>query len=309
MRRVPVAAVLAAEALALAAALLLVADFRAHRQSELLGGVNIWGYRGPVVPQKGADEIRIAVQGGDLAFGWGVAASETLAPNLRMHAAVALDRSGRARHRVTAVNLGAMGLPPSGYAAHLERHRDLRPDVICVYADPARAGHGTSVLPRGDSAISAATGYVPMLPLVLVDKGRSMHSAAVEQAGRLLESIDRTMYGLLFDRGRVRQDASYTDAIEAAVRAALGIASGVVVVAPPYSGTDEDATSHSALVAMVGSTFHDDPRVRFVDLAAIPELTAGSIRLDGVNFSAGGHARVAQHVAPAVIDLVQARVQ
>jgi hypothetical protein len=74
---------LAIEAVALACLLTLALDMRAHNRVERLGGVNIWGYRGPVMQQKAANEIRIATVGGDLAFGWGVAASETLVYGVR----------------------------------------------------------------------------------------------------------------------------------------------------------------------------------------------------------------------------------
>jgi lysophospholipase L1-like esterase len=38
----------------------------------------------------------------------------------------------------------------------------------------------------------------------------------------------------------------------------------------------------------------------------VPELAAADLRLDGVNFSTAGHAKVAEHVAPAVLDLIEA---
>jgi len=62
--------VLVSQALAVAVTLAVVADMTAHRHTELLGGVNIWGYRGPVMSRKASNELRIATVGGDLAFGW-----------------------------------------------------------------------------------------------------------------------------------------------------------------------------------------------------------------------------------------------
>lgn len=257
--------------------------------------------------QKAPNEIRIAVVGGDLAFGWGVAASETLAPNLRQQSALVVERSSRPVRRVTAVNLGAIGLPPRGYATRLEHYRYLQPDVACVYVDPPRAASGRAVLPQEDSVVFAATGYVPMLPLVLVDKGKSMRSPTIERAGRLLQSLDSVMYNALFSR-RPPENASDPDAIEQTVRAALRIARGVVIIAPPYANDGGDVLPHLALVAMVTSKFHDEPRVRFVDLGDVSELADDGLRLDGFNFSAGGHAKVAEQVAPAVLELIQAHI-
>ena len=89
------------EAIVLACLLTLALDMRAHNRVERLGGVNIWGYRGPVMQQKASNEIRIATIGGDLAFGWGVAASETLVYGIRQFVALALDVRGSQLRRST----------------------------------------------------------------------------------------------------------------------------------------------------------------------------------------------------------------
>ena len=49
--------VLVSQALAVAVTLAVVADMTAHRHTELLGGVNIWGYRGPVISRKAFNEL------------------------------------------------------------------------------------------------------------------------------------------------------------------------------------------------------------------------------------------------------------
>src|SRR5207249_4908315 len=78
-----IAAALVIEMVVIAALWTIALDLLAHKRVERLGGVNLWGYRGPVMPHRRPNEIRIAVVGGDVAFGWGVAASETLAPTVR----------------------------------------------------------------------------------------------------------------------------------------------------------------------------------------------------------------------------------
>jgi len=47
-------ALLVMEAVAIAGLLTLALDMRAHNRVERLGGVNIWGYRGPVMRRKAA---------------------------------------------------------------------------------------------------------------------------------------------------------------------------------------------------------------------------------------------------------------
>src|SRR6478736_1227061 len=55
-----------------AAAVLLAADIRLHHRLERSAGVNIWGYRGPIVRAKQRGEHRLVVLGGSTAFGYGV---------------------------------------------------------------------------------------------------------------------------------------------------------------------------------------------------------------------------------------------
>ena len=69
---------------------------------------------------------------------------------------------------------------------------------------------------------------------------------------------------------------------------------GVVVVLPPDDGADV----RGAVVA--------DARVRVVDLGDVPALSGDDLRLDRFHFSAGGHSRAADAIAPAVLQLVHA---
>src|SRR4029079_6511093 len=131
-----VIAALAVETVMLAFLLTIAADQIAHSHVEKLGGVNIWGYRGPVLHQKKANEGRIVVTGGDLAFGWGVAASEAMAPSVRELVSRRVDRPVQPDCLVTGVTAAAQGLAPAGYASWIDRSADLRPDVICIVVDP-----------------------------------------------------------------------------------------------------------------------------------------------------------------------------
>lgn len=291
------------ESLVIAVLLTVVADQVAHTRVERLGGVNVWGYRGPVLHQKQANEIRIAVVGGDLAFGWGVAASETLAPSVRDDVSRAVAASRRRQSAVTAVTLGALGLAPSEYASWIDRYASLRPDVICIVADPS--GHrlaNSPFLPARRSAAFRAFGYSTILPLVLEEKGTLRHSVPARLAGGGLTYTD----GLFHVREAntvVPADApSYLGALETAIRAGVHASiAGVVVVAAP--DTAADSLDRRGVRDLVASTFSAAP-VRFVDLGDDPAMHAEVLRLDGFNFSTAGHAAAARDVAPAAIDLL-----
>jgi hypothetical protein len=294
------AAVLAAEALVFAGLFTLGLDMFAHRRVEQLGGVNTWGYRGPVMHQKRPDEIRVAVVGGDLAFGWGVAASETLAPGIRQIVSVQMDQPGGPLTHVTAVNLGAMGLSVAGYPAWIAHFGYLKPDVVCIVMDPERhSGSAARWLPDRRSALFTRFGYAPILPLVLQEKGAVMHSGAVQSVGVALDRVDQ----MLMSRATT-PSAGYAESLARTVRAADAVASaGVVVVMPPRMGSEGGDRAPRAVASGVPG---QDMRVRTIHLEDDEPLNGADLRLDGFNFSAGGHARAARDVAPAVIALLQA---
>ena len=284
------AAALGVEMMLLAAVGLVALDIRAHKRVESLGGVNMWGYRGAVLHEKQPNELRIAVVGGDLAFGWGVAADETMAAYLRRLVILDLDRARGATRLVTAVNLGAQGLAPAEYASWVEHFAYLQPDVICVVPDPGRHPlREGRFLPDRHSAAFAAFGYSPILPLVLLERGALSHSIAIRAVGQLLARADVSVPSETRPRGAAREF------IPAAVAAAARVAPlGVVVVMPP--GADADA--RAAIVA--------DARVRIVDLGDVPALQGDDVRLDHFHLSAGGHSRAADAIAPAVLQMVHA---
>jgi hypothetical protein len=284
-----VAAMLGAEIVLLAAIGLVALDIRAHKRVESLGGVNVWGYRGTVLPEKRPNEIRIAVAGGDLAFGWGVAADETLAAYLRRLVIVNLDRAGGANRVVTAVNLGAQGLALAEYSAWLERFAYLEPDVICLLPDPGRHVLRTGrFLPDRHSLAFSTFGYSPILPLVLQERGAISHSVVTSAAGHLLARADLLVRYDPPARADVRQQLR--SAVAAAVRMAP---MGVVVVMPP----DDDADLRGAILS---------DNVRVVDLGGVPALRSDDLHLDHFHLSAGGHSRAADAIAPAVLQLVHA---
>ena len=292
---------LAIEAVLLVTLLTTAADQIVHTHVEKLGGVNIWGYRGSVLHQKQGNELRIAVTGGDLAFGWGVAASETLAPSVRDLVKVRVDPPGRGGPFVTAVTTGARGLAPAAYATWIDHYAFLRPDVVCLVPDPIGHVLGDSpFLPDRRSAAFAAFGYSPILPLVLQEKGRFAHSALLRLAGNMLAAADAAVGMRMNHAGDAITDgADYVASIDAAVRAGQrSSTAGVVVVLSP-------ANDNSSVKARLASTFAEE-RMRVVDLGDDPRMRDPGLRLDGFSFSTGGHAVAAENVAPAVLALLGA---
>ena len=283
------AASLAIEAIVFGSIGVIAADMRAHFRVQDLGGVNVWGYRGPVLNQRRPREIRIALLGGDLAYGWGVAAAETLPYFVRR--LVSLDVSHEEPPvAVTAVNLAARGLRAEEIPSWLDHFAYLQPDVVCVLPDAAsHATDAVRYLPDRSSPVFRAFGYSPILPLVVEEKATMHGSRAWGAVGTVLDRFGPASRlqsaGPMADRPR---------AIAAAVEAALRVArTGVVLILPP-----DDPPSTSGRLS--------DRRLRRIDLAANPALRDPSLRLDGYYFSVAGHSRAADVVAPAVLDLLHA---
>src|SRR5439155_1111380 len=169
-----------------------------------------------------------------------------------------LDRPGAPNRRFTAVNLGAMGLAADGYAARLERFGYLMPDVVCVLFDPP-GPRRRPWMPSDDSAVTAATGYVPLLPLVVEEKHRGRPIVAVAAA---FTRVDRQLFRLLYrprderDTPQDRVDA-YGSAAARAASAALDRHAAAVVVLPPCRH-ETDAQFHRSVpdVLLVAGLAH-----------------------------------------------------
>jgi hypothetical protein len=269
---------------------LVVLDMRAHHRVERLGGVNVWGYRGDVMGQKRPNEIRVAVVGGDLAYGWGVAAAETLAMYVRRRVSLYVSGSADRQRDVTAVNIAGRGLTPGEYASWIDRFAYLKIDVLCVVPDPPGHPPGDGrFLPDRRSRVFEATGYSPILPLVLREKAAVSRLALLRPVAAILEAAD------LQSAPSIDSAQPYESAIASAVGAGERAArAGVVVVWP----TDAAAAA--------GRLAPGDSRVQVVKLEEHPETRSADVLLDGYHWSAGGHSRAADAVTPAVTALLQA---
>lgn len=274
------------QVVAIGVLLVTALDIKAHTRVEHLGGVNVWGYRGPVMRQESANEIRIAMAGGDLAFGWGVAAGETMVGGVRQLVSIATDKPGHRSRPVTAVNIGAIGLRAEDYSGWIERFAYLHPDVLCLAVDPrSHVVADVSMLPDRTSPIFRAFGYAPILPLVVREKF-GWRSVTTRSTRPVADSPE-----------------AYVAAVDRALYAAVAAAPGVVLVLPPFPDGDS-AADHAALQAMVVSHFGRDARVRVVDLGDESDMYDEGLWLGNLVLSAAGHARAASHVAPAVLALV-----
>jgi hypothetical protein len=321
---------LAAQVVAIACALTVALDLREHGRVAALGGVNEWGYRGPVARQRQQNEIRVVVVGGTRAFGWGQPGS-ALVGEIRRVVMLTTDRPGAALRPVVAINLGRLGALPESYPETIAHYSYLRPDYICLYDDLGVSGGSPTWGTDGTSAIFRLTGYAPALPLVLYEKGMTWHfgdvqsgylpaaqrggarapvirrvaGAALQEIGRVLAAADRRLALMAGADGHAaeRGGVGYADAMLTAIDAARRRARGVVVVMSPAE-MPEQLANRNALDARLASLARAG-WLRVVDLGAQPRLaTDPAMRIDGWNYSSSGIALIADAVADALVSLV-----
>ena len=294
----------------LAALVAVAADLAAHKRVELLGGLNIRGYRGPVAHQRQPNELRVVFVGGTRAFGWGEPASGTTVAAVRFELSRVLDRPNRPLQPIVAINLGQLGASPDSYVPTLEHFSYLAPDYIVIFDDLGDSGPNRPFDPSG---IYMLTGYRPMLPLVLQEKGRVTSSrlfgAALEYCGDALASLDRGLARVAGARARadigsatLSPDA-YASSMMEALAAAHARARGVVVALAPVD-TDAQRRDFEALDARLRQV-HDAPWLRVVSLSDESELYDPLLRLDGFSFGASATAVASQAIAPALLQLVR----
>ena len=321
---------LAIEMVAIAAALIVSLDLREHGRVAPLGGVNEWGYRGPVARQRQPNEVRIAIVGGTRAFGWGVPAS-ALPAELRRLIMLTTDRAGGDVRPIVVVNLGRMGALPGAYPEIIEHYAYLRPDFVCLYDDLGVQGGSPLTGTAHTSGIYQLTGYAPALPLVSREKGMALRfgdvqrgyasaasgpdssaslvqrvaGSALQSAGQALAGVDQALSSVVSRSQRSERRTTYVDEMMEAIESAHRHARGVVVVTSP-ADTVEQRVNSQALQPRLERLAGSESWLRRVNLGEDARLSSDAeLRLDGWNYSSAGVAAVAARIVPALLSLVQ----
>jgi hypothetical protein len=320
--------------------ILLAADIYLHHRVENLGGVNVWGYRGPTVPRKQPRERRVVVLGGSTAFGYGLPWNEAFPFYLEQQLNA---RAGR-RGFIRVINLGAPGQGAYGFRFDLDDYAYLHYDVAVLYE--GYNDLGASDLPeavpprtvqnrwlwRRQSPVFTLTGYLPVLPLVLREKAMALRAggdldaayrgrvtftpglalrttaAAMQQAADVADAVGQRL-GQLTARASETPPTldtttwtAYTTAVVDAVHAARARDSAVVVVTQPYA-SDTHVAQQRALEAALTTAFASDDRVRRVNLGRVLNIRDRNVAYDGLHLTARANAIVAAHLADPVLSV------
>ena len=282
--------VLAVQGVVLGGLLLLAADVYAHKRVEMVGGFNIWGYRGAVVKRRVPGDTRVLLLGGTRAYGYGAGANDTIAHALEWEMTVQTQR------RTTVIDAAQMGATASDYATMVDRHADLDPDVIVLYDDLGYA----ATRPRRSSVASAFNGYEPILPLVLEEKGmflRQRASVVSRSLGWVFQTIGRGLRNVESSEAPLNP-GDYAAHMIAAAERALPHAIVLIVVDPPQHAVQRQHLQELRdRLAERG-----DPRL---ELRELPEVANPSELLDGYSYGGAARGRVMRAILPELLALSQ----
>jgi hypothetical protein len=337
-----------------AALSLLGLDVYLHHRVQNLSGVNVWGYRGDVIPRKQPGEVRIVVLGGSTAFGYGLPPTDSFPAFLEQN--LNRERHGRPTFRVA--NLGAPGQGAFGFRFDLEDYAYMRYDLVILYEGyndlgpqdipddvphpydpntPARAPRAglNELLWRRQSPVFRATGYMPVLPLVLREKAMAMlaggdldaayrgrtvfrpglatraTATALMSAAAIADSVG-TQLGRLSahtaldhpvdDAQRWRR---YVENVTAAVAVARKRGAKALVVTQPYV-SDAHVRQQRALALAVAEQSAHDRGIAYVNLGTVVDLRDRRIAYDGLHLVAEGNQAVAARLVEPTLQLLDA---
>jgi len=336
----------AAMLLSLTACLLLIvgADLYLHQRAERSAGLNLWGYRGPLLGRKAPREVRLAFLGGSTMFGYGVSWDQAI-PALVEHelnAAVAPVRSA---------NLALNNEGAYSFLYTLQDYDYLEPDIVVLYEGyndlmGDEDGGNVSLL-RHESGVFRLTGYYPILPLALreramlfrygsletayaVERGappggavfqpgvasRSV-AAAIETANTVGKSVGRQLSRLSpempkdvanrSEAGCAPPWSMYCQSVFRAVQFALARGRHVAVASQPLATkirTQLHTDQQQAVIDMLGRRFAGDARVVHVDLRGAVDLYDAGLSFDEMHLTAAGNRMAAERMAQALKPVV-----
>jgi hypothetical protein len=284
--------ILAVQAAILSGLLLLAADLYAHKRVEMAGGVNIWGYRGAVVQRRVPGDLRVLFLGGTRAFGYGAGAGDTIGY------ALGWELTGRTRRPTTVIEAARIGATAPDYASQVDRFAFLEPDVVVLYDD---LGFDTA-RPRVSKVARAFSGYEPILPLVLEEKGHFLQredSPLRRSIGGVLQRVGRVLRDVESHKA-LPTEGEYANLMMAAAERALARAIVMIVVDPPVSGIQERRLE--ALRDRVAQ--RGDPRLKLLQLT---EVESASELIDGYSYGGAARGRVMRAMLPELLALSNVR--
>ena len=314
----------------------LAGDVYLHHRHEMNAGLNIWGYRGPVLDTKQDGEHRIAVVGGSTAFGYGVSWPDAIPAHLEQK----LNDVDPGGATYTAANLGYNNEGAYSYTYTLRDYAYLDYDLAILYTGyndvPGHSGDWNTEVYRHNSPVFTLTGYMPIFPVIFSEKammlrydgdleaayvgektvftpnpGDRFSATALETAVRVSKSLDRQLSRLTATKSRdssviptncVEDWQFYCQRMKLAVNQVLAEGKSVIVVTQPYI-SDGHVEQQSNLAAMLHRSYGGNGNVRYVNLGEVLSLDDLEFAWDGMHLTAVGNDVVAAGLVEPVLSM------
>jgi hypothetical protein len=313
----------------------LAVDVYLHHRHEMNAGLNIWGYRGPVLDDKQDGERRIAVVGGSTAFGYGVTWVDAI-PALLEQKLNDVSQSGT---KYIAANLAYNNEGAYSFKYTLRDYAYLDYDLAILYTgynDLSRSRDLNRQVFRHESPVFTLTGYMPIFPVIFSEKammlryggdleaayigektvftpdpGDRLSAAALETAVRVTKSLERQL-GRLTTTDPINSAATtatcaadwrlYCEQVTLAVDQILADGKRVLVVTQPYN-SDGHVEQQSNLIAMLNRSYWGNGNVRHINFGEILSLDDLEFAWDGMHLTAAGNDVVATGLVEPVLSM------
>ncbi|MGH9200936.1 MAG: hypothetical protein ACRD2A_06845 [Vicinamibacterales bacterium] len=317
-----------------------VADVYFHSRLKDQSGINVWGYRGEPLGRKQPSEQRMVMLGGSTVYGFGVRPDESVPAALERR----LNSTGATGRSFKVANLGAPGQGAYSFSYDLSDYAYLNYDVALLYEgyndlglnDVAQRVVPNYYLWHRESPIFTLTGYYPILPLVLREKGRALvqgedvnkadppgqvvfrPGVAAQVAAGVLSAAATVSENLERQIGRLSETSltpsvdeqcipkwkQYCGAVRDAVSWALTHNKRVLFITQPYA-SDSHVEQQANVLAMLQSRFGEDSRLRAVNLGRAIDLRDRSLAFDGLHLNARGNGIIADHLLEPVLNMAR----
>ena len=312
----------------------LAVDVYLHHRHEMNAGLNIWGYRGPVLDDKQDGERRIAVVGGSTAFGYGVTWPDAF-PALLEQKLNDVSQSGA---MYTAANLAYNNEGAYSFKYTLRDYAYLDYDLAILYTGyNDLSNDGNRQVFRHESPIFTLTGYMPIFPLIFSEKammlryggdleaayigektvftpntGDRFSATALETAVRVTQSLEQQL-GRLTTTDPLNSVATtatcegdwqvfYCEQVTLAVDQLLADGKRVLVVTQPYL-SDSHVEQQANLIAMLDRSYGNNGNVRHLNLGEVLSLDDLTYAWDGMHLTAAGNDLVATRLVSPVLSM------
>ena len=292
--------------------LLWGADLYLHHKH----GVSIWGYRGPTLGRKHSGEKRVAVLGGSTTWGFGLRAGQDFPAQLQRM----LKSEG---HTINIINLGFNSEGAYSFTQTLADYDYLDFDLVVFYSGYNDLDGPNLYNFRHRTPIFAATGYLPLLPSLTVDKLTVWKRRLMNENEKVIFApphLDQKDTSAVRDKLQELSAASadlkspssfcspqnqfYCERISVAAAAALAKGRKVLIVGEPYM-IDQHVAQQHELARMISARFGSEPRVQYLDLGRAVDLQDPSLCWDGMHLSEEGNRRIAAALSQPVLEMLQ----